>query len=101
MVISAAKFGAFISYLSEQFHIRFAEYNCEDMLAAIRNMNETIATPVVADCDTVDRLMMLMNEGTQKIEAIKAYRTLTGLRLYEAKNTVEKYWKPSFQIDKL
>lgn len=40
----------------------------------------------------VDQLMMLMVEGTRKIEAIKIYRQLTGFELKESKDAVEKYW---------
>ena len=45
-----------------------------------------------AYCADVDNLLMLMNEGTRKIEAIKAYRILTGAGLKESKDAVEKYW---------
>lgn len=48
----------------------------------------------VANCGDVDNLMMLMADGTRKIEAIKAYRQLTGAYLKEAKDAVEKYWQP-------
>ena len=40
----------------------------------------------------IDSLLMFMKEGTRKIEAIKEYRSLTGLPLKEAKDAVEKYW---------
>jgi hypothetical protein len=40
----------------------------------------------------IDLLMAFMASGTQKIEAIKAYRTLTGAGLKEAKDAVERYW---------
>jgi Ribosomal protein L7/L12 C-terminal domain len=50
--------------------------------------------PLKASCADVDNLLMLMlmAEGTRKIEAIKAYRTLTGAGLKESKDAVEKYW---------
>lgn len=41
--------------------------------------------------DKVDLLLSLMQEKTKKIEAIKAYRDLTGAGLKEAKDAVEKY----------
>jgi len=40
----------------------------------------------------INRLMALMVEGTQKIEAIKLHRKLTGWGLKESKDEVEKYW---------
>ena len=54
---------------------------------------EAPAQPVgTAKCSDVDSLMMLMAEGTRKIEAIKAYRVLTGAGLKESKDAVERYW---------
>jgi len=50
------------------------------------------AKPGMAPFSEVDRLMFLMAQGTQKIEAIKCYRTMTGQGLKEAKDAVEKYW---------
>jgi ribosomal protein L7/L12 len=40
----------------------------------------------------VDELLLYMGKGTQKIEAIKAYRNLTGAGLKESKDAVERYW---------
>jgi hypothetical protein len=40
----------------------------------------------------IERLMHLMAEGTEKIEAIKIHRKLTGFGLKESKDAVEKYW---------
>lgn len=41
--------------------------------------------------DIVDRLLAAMRNG-QKINAIKEYRSLTGLGLKESKDAVELYW---------
>jgi hypothetical protein len=46
----------------------------------------------VVPCGLVDELLLYMGGGTQKIEAIKAYRVLTGAGLKEAKDAVERYW---------
>jgi len=46
----------------------------------------------MANVEDVDRLLMLMAQGTQKIEAIKSYRNMTGAMLKESKDAVEKYW---------
>jgi len=43
----------------------------------------------------INNLMLHMANGTQKIEAIKTYRTLTGLGLKESTDAVEKYWQPA------
>lgn len=99
MTINVGKFAAFVSYLTEKTRHYFSIEDCQDMLALINNMNETVIPPQ-ADYQTVDQLMMVMNNGTQKIEAIKLYRTLTGLGLKESKDAVEKYWKQKpFGVD--
>jgi len=48
--------------------------------------------PNMASAGDVDRLLMLMAQGQQKIEAIKQYRTMTGSSLKEAKDAVERHW---------
>jgi ribosomal protein L7/L12 len=49
-------------------------------------------TNVYPTSDDINNLMMLMAGGTQKIEAIKVHRKLTGWGLKESKDAVEKYW---------
>ncbi len=46
----------------------------------------------VVPFEAVDELLRCMAGGTEKIQAIKAYRTLTGVGLKESKDAVEKYW---------
>jgi len=48
----------------------------------------------------INLLMALMQQGTQKIEAIKLYRKLTGWGLKESKDAVEKYWVSKPIIEK-
>lgn len=43
----------------------------------------------------VDALLAAMNQPGKKIEAIKAYRSLTGAGLKESKDAVERYWNES------
>ena len=45
-----------------------------------------------ANFEELNVLMMLMAEGTRKIDAIKQHRQLTGAGLKESKDAVEKYW---------
>ena len=56
-------------------------------------------TPGFVPCSWVDDLMALMAEGKYKIEAIKAYRSLTGAGLKDAKDAVERYWVAKSVID--
>lgn len=53
-------------------------------------------TPFRADPGAVNELLSAMLLG-KKIEAIKAYRALTGESLVNAKNVVEGYW-PSTMV---
>jgi len=67
----------------------------EDEIDVINHVAEIIVPDPVqgmAPFSEVDRLLFLMAQGTQKIEAIKCYRTMTGQGLKEAKDAVEKYW---------
>jgi ribosomal protein L7/L12 len=54
-------------------------------------------------CEAVDDLLKQM-ALREKIPAIKAYRTLTGAGLKEAKDAVERYWvsnKPDTRVDSM
>jgi len=53
------------------------------------------------DADDINRLMALMTEGTQKIEAIKLHRKLSGCGLKESKDMVEKYWPNTAVINRI
>jgi ribosomal protein L7/L12 len=45
-----------------------------------------------ADPAVVNTLMSHVRSGASKIDAIRAYRALTGLPLKESKDAVEAYW---------
>lgn len=51
--------------------------------------------PGKADAQMVERLMMFMSGGTQKIEAIREHRAITGMGLKDSKDAVERYWGSS------
>lgn len=57
-----------------------------------RMIDIEIPVAAYANASDVNYLMELMAGGQKKIEAIKTYRTLTGLGLKESKDQVEKYW---------
>ncbi len=103
MTVNIGKFGAFMSWLSNQTRCSFSNEDCVDIAAMINNMVDIQPIqPIKTNCAEIDQLMMLMVEGTRKIEAIKCHRQLTGLGLNESKDAVEKYWKPNtapFKID--
>lgn len=63
-----------------------------NQLDVICNLDDPDPVKIKASAEDVDQLMLLMVQGTQKIEAIKIYRKLTGIGLKESKDVVEKYW---------
>ena len=67
------------------------EYEIEELDRRI-DIDVPVQDTAKASQFDVDNLMYLMAEGTRKIEAIKAYRKLTGQGLKESKDAVEKYW---------
>jgi ribosomal protein L7/L12 len=91
MKLDKIKFVKVVGYIQRQFAISMSDYEMRDFDDLI---DVDIPEPVAnkASCFDVDNLLMLMNEGTRKIESIKAYRTLTGAGLKESKDAVEKYW---------
>ena len=46
-----------------------------------------------ASISSINQLLAAMRDG-RKIEAIKEYRSLTGMGLKESKDAVEMYWNP-------
>jgi ribosomal protein L7/L12 len=50
-----------------------------------------LETPYRADPGSVNEVLSAMYGG-RKIEAIKAYRNLTGASLVDSKNAIEGYW---------
>ncbi len=82
------KFAQLVNWLSR---LGMAELSSHEMQVLL---NQVTAVPVVgsAACEQVDELLRCMKAGTSKIEAIKAYRVLTGADLKESKDAVEKYW---------
>ncbi len=97
MKLDKLRFATLIGYLSIIANQTFA-------VGEISEIDEIIdiAVPEVpagrADAYQLDKLMALMAQGTQKIEAIKQYRMLTGFGLKESKDAVERYWKSAEQL---
>jgi ribosomal protein L7/L12 len=56
------------------------------------------AKPTLANPDRVEDLLKLMNDGRQKIEAIKVFRDLTGAGLKESKDAIERHWNAKADI---
>ena len=90
--LTFANLVAFIGKLRPEYDIDLFE------LDQIVDFNIAEPKPGMASTSDVDKLMMLMTEGTRQIEAVKLYRNMTGIGLKEAKDAVERYWMPKGQI---
>lgn len=70
-------------------------------ISRLDDLTEINVEPVpvpYADATIVNELLKAMKDG-RKIEAIKAYRSLTGLGLKESKDAVEAQWNQTNKID--
>lgn len=92
--MNTIKFGQLINQL-RHWGMRCLEYNevvsLHDYIIQLMPVPMFQGTPTTT-CENVDNLMKLMVNKELKIEAIKAYRTLTNAGLKEAKDAVERYW---------
>lgn len=86
--MNANKFAAFISFLTAKSGNTFDDYQCE----SVAHYVDALVEHQKVNASDVDALLAAMGKEGQKIEAIKAYRTLTGVGLKESKDAVEKYW---------
>lgn len=95
-----AKLVAYISGIAQRGHIDNSDVEIiDDMIYIdIDVPNQQIHHSQNSD---IEKLMNMMAQGTQKIEAIKMYRNLTGCGLKESKDAVERYWKASISRDLL
>jgi ribosomal protein L7/L12 len=91
--IKFAKLLAYISYTSNYDFSSDVNY-IDDLIDVDAEPNRIY--PQISD---INYLMELMASGNHKIEAIKAYRKLTGLGLKESKEQVEKYWVSTGGVD--
>ena len=101
MKLDKLKFAQVIAYISSFYYMDAENIDRLDQLIDIAVPTQPVNT---ANCSDVDNLMALMVEGTRRIEAVKAYRVLTGAGLKEAKDAVEKYWtsnKPDTRVNRM
>ena len=93
--LSRTAFARLISYLSHNAGIEFGEFDIENIDAMITfeepaKLSDILPAPKASAVD-VDSLLAAFHDGN-RIEAIKAYRALTGYGLKESKDAVERYW---------
>jgi ribosomal protein L7/L12 len=86
------KFIKLISVISSKYG-SFSEADIAGIMQMVQECvtNEPVS-PNYVSMQLVNELLAVMNVDGKKIEAIKAYRALTGEGLREAKDAVERYW---------
>jgi len=89
MKLDKIKFARLIAYLAQKVPLHSSEIVDIDNLIDGEAEEPIVVRP---SNDDIDRLLMLMVEGTRKIEAIKIHRTITGYGLKESKDAVERHW---------
>jgi ribosomal protein L7/L12 len=87
MKMDKIKFAQLASMLSVIAGRSFSAEDLREIDVLISNAGVGRSDPFV-----VNTLMQHVRSGASKIEAIKAYRTLTGLGLRESKDAVEANW---------
>ena len=102
MKLDKIKFARLIAYVQQICDEDLNDFNIQEMDNIIDSevpMPEQQA--VYPRNENVERLMMLMVEGTRKIEAIKEHRAITGFGLKESKDAVERYWYSKYSKGEL
>lgn len=91
MKLDKIKFARLIAYIASVAHCSFDDHEVQaiDDLIDIEAPEVSNIYPQASD---IDYLMVLIVEGTRKIDAIKMYRKITRYGLKESKDAVEKYW---------
>lgn len=87
MQMDKIKFAQLTSMLSAIAGRAFSAEDLREIDLLICNAGVGRSDPFV-----VNTLMQHVHSGASKIEAIKAYRTITGLGLKESKDAVEAHW---------
>lgn len=91
MKLDKIKFASLIGFISYRYHLTITPDDIREMDAIIE-VEIPEASRVITNLNDVNDLLKYMAGGTYKIEAIKAYRNLTGVGLKESKDAVERYW---------
>lgn len=91
MKLDRMKFAALVGWIAGRFAVQM-DYDDYRMLDNLVDIDVTpVEVPGKANPADINALMSAIHQGN-RIDAIKAYRSLTGFGLKEAKDAVEKYW---------
>lgn len=102
MKIDFCKFTALVSWLTMQTKVEFDRHDVRSLHDRIQYLeidDLPVQAPNTVHYSLVDELLKHMQAGNGKIMAIKAYRTLTGVGLREAKDAVERYWVAPVKVE--
>ena len=91
MKLDKIKFASLMGFISCRYGLTITQ---DDMREIDELIDVEVEQQVVYPANhNIEMLMSLMAAGTQKIEAIKTHRAITGYGLKESKDAVERYWK--------
>lgn len=83
-------FAQLIGYISSNMATPMERHKIEYVESLIAS-SVTVQKPVMADAGMINYMLKSI-KANQKIEAIKAYRSLTGYGLKESKDAIEAHW---------
>jgi ribosomal protein L7/L12 len=91
MKLTRTQLAKLIGFIERNYAVNMSENQIEDIDDII---DVEVPQPEVVrpSNDAVERLMMFMAGGTNKIDAIREHRAITGMGLKESKEAVERYW---------
>lgn len=99
MKLDKVKFATLLNWLGRRgLQLDNEDIQDIDNLISIEAPEVNVAYPATSD---INELMKLMAGGTQKIEAIKLHRKLTGWGLKESKDEVERHWNRGWSQNQL
>lgn len=89
MKLDKIKFARLIAMLASEYG-----YIHEDFIQAVDNLIDIEVPEQVAypKNENVEALMKHMAAGTNKLDAIREHRAITGMGLKDSKEAVERYW---------
>ena len=89
MKLDKIKFAKLIAMLASEYG-----YIHEDFIQAVDNLIDIEVPEQVAypKNENVEALMKHMAAGTNKLDAIREHRAITGMGLKDSKEAVEQYW---------
>lgn len=87
MKLDKIRFAMLVSWISRRGAVELNAGDCSEL----DNLIDVPMDVEFTSVEKVDDLLKSISEG-RKIDAIKAYRALTGSGLKESKDTVEMFW---------